>query len=400
MSVFPHSSIQNTNKTECPLATAKRTRRLAFNTVLNLLGQLLPLVVGIAAMPFIIRGLGTERFGILGIVWVVFGYFALFDLGLGRATTKFLAEYLGNGNTADIPKFVWTSIALQLAFGIVAALVLASLTPVLVRILRVPYDLVEETKVTLRILAAALPVVLVANGLRAVLEGCQRFDLTNILKIPANALVFVIPAMALPFGLKLPAVVWLLLFSRAALVLAQLVLCLRVVPGLRHSFVIDSRSVIPLLAYGGWVTVASVVNPILIYLDRFLIASLLSVSMVGYYTAPFESITRLWIIPASLATAIFPACSTLGICRKDELGHLYSRSIKYLFVILAPITLLIVVFAREIITFWLGVGFAGKSSTVLQILAVGVFFNSFAHVPFSFLQALVRPDAPAKLLLA
>jgi len=374
--------------------------RLAVNTALNLLGQLLPLITGIVAMPFIVRGLGQERFGVLGIVWVVFGYFALFDLGLGRATTKFLAEYLAEERVSEIPRFVWSSLALQVVFGIAAAAVLVAVTPTLVRLLRVPTSLVEETKVTLWILGAALPVVLVANGLRAVLEGCQRFDLTNILKIPGNALVFVIPAMALPFGLKLPAVVLLLLISRLGLVLAHLILCLKVLPTLRHGFVLESRSVIPLLTYGGWVTVASVVNPVLIYLDRFLIAYFLSVSMVGYYTAPFESVTRLWIIPASLATTIFPACSTLGVSQKDQLGYLYSRSMKYLFVILAPITLLIVVFAREIITFWLGAGFAVKSSAVLQILALGVFFNSFAHIPYSFLQALGRPDAPAKLLLA
>jgi len=134
-------------------------------------------------------------------------------------------------------------------------------------------------------------------------------------------------------------------------------------------------------------------------MDRFLIGSLLSVALVGYYTAPFEAVTKLWMIPASLMTTVYPACSALGAGRTSDLQKLYSRSIKYIFCTLAPVSLILVLFARPIIGVWLGPGFVDKSATALQLLAVGVFINCFAHVPYSFLQALGRPDAAAKLFL-
>src|SRR6267142_1456869 len=73
---------------------------LARNTAFNFIGQLLPLVAGVGLMPYIVKGLGPDRFGVLGIVWVVFGYFSMFDFGLGRATTKFLAQWLATENSA------------------------------------------------------------------------------------------------------------------------------------------------------------------------------------------------------------------------------------------------------------------------------------------------------------
>jgi hypothetical protein len=63
-------------------------RLLTRNTLLNLAGQGGPLLIAAAAIPFIIRGLGMERFGILSIIWLAPEYFAFIDLGLGRATIK------------------------------------------------------------------------------------------------------------------------------------------------------------------------------------------------------------------------------------------------------------------------------------------------------------------------
>jgi len=66
-------------------------RLLTRNWGLNLAGQILPLGVAVAAMPYVIHGLGAERFGILSIAWTLLGFCGLLDLGLGRATTKFVA---------------------------------------------------------------------------------------------------------------------------------------------------------------------------------------------------------------------------------------------------------------------------------------------------------------------
>jgi len=97
---------------------------LARNTVLNFIGQALPLLVGVVTIPFIVRGLGTERFGLLSLAWVVLGYFAIFDLGLGRATAKFVAKALGKGEKDQIPQSVWTAVTAQAILGILGGVAL------------------------------------------------------------------------------------------------------------------------------------------------------------------------------------------------------------------------------------------------------------------------------------
>lgn len=375
-------------------------RMLARNTLWNLAGQVLPLLAGIGLIPYIVRGLGPDRFGMLGIIWVVFGYFSIMDLGLGRATTKFLAEWLARGEVKQVSEMVWSSIILQILLGVAGCVIIAVLTPLLVgRLLKTPPPLVAEARVAFYILALSLPVVLATNGLRAVLEGCHRFDLSNLLRVPSSILAFVVPATGVAVGLRLPGIVLWLAISRLLFVFAHAFYCLQVLPCLKTRPQVRSGVIFQLLSFGGWVTASNVVNPILLSMDRFFIGSLLSVSMVGYYTAPFEAVTKLWMIPASLMTTAYPTCSALGTTRMRELQTLYSRSIKYIFCALAPVSVILVLFARPIIGVWLGPGFVNKSATALQLLTVGVFINCFAHVPYSFLQALGRPDAAAKLFL-
>src|SRR6266481_3208414 len=170
--------------------------KLAKNTALNFAGQILPLLAGVALIPYIVRVLGPDRFGMLGIIWVVFGYFSLMDLGLGRATTKFLAEWQARGEAKQISEMVWSSIILQILLGIAGCVIIAALTPLLVeRLLKTPPPLVGEARAAFYILAVSLPIVLATNGLRAVLEGCHRFDLSNLLRVPSSILAFVIPAL-------------------------------------------------------------------------------------------------------------------------------------------------------------------------------------------------------------
>lgn len=147
-------------------------------------------------------------------------------------------------------------------------------------------------------------------------------------------------------------------------------------------------------------TASSIVGPVLVYLDRFLIASLLSMAAVAYYTAPYEVVIRLGIIPASLTITLFPTFSALeGIGDRQKLGMLFARSVKYVLLAVVPIILIIELFAKEILQIWLGSDFALYSTIVLQALALGIAINCLAYVPYALLQGIGRPDLTAKFHL-
>jgi O-antigen/teichoic acid export membrane protein len=371
---------------------------LARNAVWNLVGSAAPMLVAIFCMPKLIRGLGTDRFGVLTLTWAVIGYASLFDLGLGRALTQLVASKLGAGEEHEVPTLVWTSLLLMALLGVLGAGVVIALSPWLVySALHVPRALQRETLYSFYLLGLSIPFVISTAGLRGLLEARQRFGMINALRVPMGVFTFFGPLLVLPFSKNLFPVVTVLVGGRVVAWAAHLLLCLQVVPTLRHHVAWSRAAVGPLLRFGGWMTVSNVVGPLMVTFDRFLIGALVSVSAVAYYATPYEVVTKFWLLPGALVGVMFPAFSTSSVRDRNRTALLYNRSVKYLLLVLFPMVLLVVVLAQDGLRLWLGAEFAQHSARVLQWLAVGVFINSLAFIPFAVLQGVGKPDLTAKL---
>ena len=378
--------------------------RLTRNILWNLVGQSLPLLVGLAAIPITVRYLGDARFGLLGLVWAILGYFSVFDFGLGRATTKFVAEMLGTegeGEPAELSVLVAGSVVAQTSLGVIGGATLWFATSLLVSdVFRIDVAFRAEAVSTFHVLAALLPVLLFTLSLRAILEGAQRFDLVNLIRVPNSILVFVIPAVGASLGMRLPVIVMLLLVARVVIGVLTLLAVHKALPSFVWRVGRDWGLLVRLVSYGGWVAVSNFLSPFLVFLDRFAVGSLVGLSAVAYYTAPYEVVTRLWIIPASVASALFPALSANS--RDGSTGEdagLYVGSIRHVILLMLVPTALLVAFAGDLLRLWLGPTFAESGAVALRFLAIGVFINSIAHIPYSYLQAHGRPDLTAKFHL-
>ncbi|MDA2912728.1 flippase [Acidobacteriia bacterium AH_259_A11_L15] len=370
------------------------------NTALNFLGYVIPLGVAVVAIPHLIHGLGVERFGVLSLAWVVLGYFGMFDLGLGRATTRFVAEALGRGEVERLPSIVWASLILQTVLGVVGGIALIAVTPVLVeKVLSLSQSIVEETKIVFYILSVSIPIVMYTGSLRGVLEAGQRFGLVNAVKIPANSLVFLIPLFALLLGFQLPGIILFLTTSWFVTGLVYFMLVFKVFPRMKQ-VCINAGVLRSLLAYGGWIALCNMLVPVLIYLDRFLIASLVSVAALAYYTASYEVVSRVLIIPASFTTTLFPAFSAVAAFDKKDLARLYARSLKHMLLVMGPIAFILILFSGDILRFWLGSDFADKGALIFQILAAGMLLNGVATMAAYLLDGIGRPDLRAKIYLS
>jgi O-antigen/teichoic acid export membrane protein len=373
-------------------------KRFTRNVLWNLIGTGLPMLVALPVIPMLIHGLGAPRFGILTLAWVVVGYFSLFDLGLGRAMTQLVAERLGRNEPDQVPSIVWMAMTLMLLLGVVGAGALGlSASALATRLLSIPPDLQSEALESFYLLAVSIPIVIGTTGLRGILEAHQRFDLVNIVRIPLGVATYAGPLAVLPFSHSLPAMVAVLVAIRFLSFGVYLAICLAKFPHLRHRAPLHEEVLRRMLTYGGFMTVSNVVGPLLLYLGRFVIAALVSAQAVAYFSTPYDVLANLLIVPGVFASVLFPAFTQGFQSDPAAVRGLYHRSLVQLAVVMLPFAAVVVVAAKPGLEWWINAEFSANGFRVAQIIAIGVFVNSFGHLSQALVQSFGRPDLTAKL---
>jgi O-antigen/teichoic acid export membrane protein len=375
-------------------------RLLARNSALNLLSEVWSSVVLLVGIPVLVRALGETSFGLFSLAWVVIGYLMLLDVGVSRGATKFVSEHLALNDIGQTRTVVRAAIICNCVLGIIGSTLIVAFTPLLVKLFKMPPELRGQVTVVFYCVAICIPMLLLQGSLRGVLSSLQAFGWMNAINMVAITLQWGLACGLAVHGSSVSTVVVSTAVVRGCVTAGYLVLLL----GLRPELLLGvstgfSAAVRRLLRFGSWVSVSQLVSPLLVYLDRLFIASYLSLASVTLYTVPNEAITRLRILPASMVTTLFPAFSERSTVLRDSIDRLYGNSLAYLSAVLLPVFAFIIVFARDILSVWMGPRFSASAWLVMEVMAFGALMNCLAYVPYTALQALGRPDVTGKFHL-
>ena len=373
------------------------SRRVARNALWNVGGTLASLLVGLVALPVLLHALGAARLGVFTLALGLIGFSGLLDLGLGRALTQTVASALGAGRSrAQVAALVWHVLRLLALFGLLWAALLWLLVPLAVRhLFHLPEVLADETVFGLRMVALSMPFALVATGAMGALEGIQAFRRVSTQRALLSVVQFGLPTLT---ALLRPDVGWAI----AALAASRMLSTGVWLRGLRHELPRPAGSAPArddlhhLLHFGGWLSVSNLIGPLMVYADRFYLASLFPPAALAYYTVPYDAVFRLTSLPMTALNAVFPA---LAEAQQDAARNapLLRASMRAVLALMLPPIVLATAFALPLLTLWLGPTFAEHAVRIFQWLLLGVLINSAAHVPYAALQAQGRADLTARL---
>lgn len=378
--------------------TKNNTSKIVKNTFYNLIGFFFPVIAALVFIPTLLEKLGDEKFGLLNIIWIVVGYFSLFDFGVSRTLTKVISEKLSLQETSEIPEIFWTSFYLILIFSIVGSIVLLLLTPTLVNdVLGLSNVIKQESKISFYIMAFSIPVITTTAAFRGFLEAYQNFKIINLLRIIWGVSTFLVPIIVLVYTNYLTYIVLALVFLRLIMWLVHLFICIRTESRLKIFNKINLTAIRPIFILSGWITVTNIIAPAIVYVDRFLIGALISAAAITYFATPFEIVSKLLLIPNAIVGVLYPVIAYNYRLDFELVRRIFFKGAKYIFLIVVPIIVLMMVFAKPGLSIWVGARIANQSWFVMQLLAIGIFFNSLAQIPFTYLQAIGKPNITGKL---
>ena len=368
--------------------------------IVNLFSQVAVVFAGLYSVPYLVNGLGSDRFGALTLVWALTGYFGIFDFGLSRAVTKFIGERFGKEDTSDLPDIVGSSLMVATISGVVLGSLFMFFGPNLVsRYLIGSAEVFGEVRSSVQLLAISIPIIIISNFSRGILEGFQRFDILNYIRIPAGIGSFLIPVAVLSNSDSFKAIVLSLVVIRAIEMITTSYYAIKEIPNFFALASFSRNQVTRLLSFGGWISLINTIGPFLNYFDRFLIGYLLSVSAVTYYSIPFDLCLRLSIIPSSIVGVLFAAFSALVRTDSARITTIVAKSLNYTFYVIFPVGSLIALYSYEILDLWIGVEVAANSYRILEILSVSTIIGALSYIPSALIQAAGHPGKIGRYLL-
>ncbi|WP_197018753.1 flippase [Pseudoxanthomonas suwonensis] len=376
-----------------------RSRSFAHSVAWNLAGAGVPLAFAIFAIPRLLQGYGSERFGFLAIAWSLIGYFSIFDLGIGRALTKLVAEKLAVGESGGVPDIARTALVAMFAFGCLACLVLMGLAPSLAGILKLGPQIYRESVTSIRILALGVPFVITSAGLVGLLEAHGRFRSINTIRLTMGLMNFAAPLVVLAWSQSLVPATIALATCRAVTTIFYLWTVKQLQVGERAGQ-FRSDHLRTLLGFGGWITLSNLISPIMAQLDKLIIGSVIALTLLPLYAIPSDVVNRLSFAPIAMIAVFFPSFASRWAAGDEKgISSLYGRTSRAMIAAIYPAALTIYTLAPEGLSLWMGKEFADQSSSLLRCLCLGLVANTAARVPHALLQAIGKPSTTAMIHL-
>ena len=315
-------------------------RRALINTASTGLGNGWAMVVALVSLPLLLDGLGRTAFGTWVLIQTfsaVTGWLSLADIGVGVAATRAIAERASLGDDRSSAGIVSSALVLFAALGLVCAVALAVLGPLLLPgLFNTPDALRDGLRLALLIFAAQIVMDLLTEGFEACLEGFQRVDLSRAVDATRRTLVAVATVVAAQVDHRLEVVAAASLAASIVGALAGGVVLSRQLP--LRSFTPSAEQIRNLLRYGRTVAILRPLGVLQRTMDRLVVGAVLGPGPVALVEVATQIQSGADAVLSASGYAVAPASSWLS-AREDRttLRELLHRGTKYSLLVTVPV---------------------------------------------------------------
>ncbi len=381
-------------------------RRLTINSASNVSTYAVSLVIAFLLTPFIVRTLGDSLYGFWVLLMSFIGYASILEMGVQPAVVKLVGHYRGRGELDKLSQLLSTALFFFLGAGAVAAVVLAFVLPPFVARFVLVGEAIPHSRLLFMVIAADA-LVMFANLLFAgILYGWQLYYAKNLIDIVAWLVNAGLLVLFLVSG-GMVALAACKLGTDLLALGANVIVCRRAFPELRFATTaVGRRSFHELLGFGSRVFVSATTMRIATHAQPLIISAAHSSAATAFFAVPARLVDYVRQTIWGLSTGFMPMFSELeGREESDLLESLYLRYSRYLFALILPMIVLLLVFGGPFIALWIGPEYAERGTWVLRLLALTALADSFQPLLWRFfigvgqLDVLVRVSAASSGLV-
>ncbi|MFC4930076.1 oligosaccharide flippase family protein [Massilia sp. GCM10023247] len=359
------------------------------NIAVNYASQIYVTLVGIAMVPVYLQYMGAEAYGLVGFFVMLQAWFQLLDFGLTPTMAREIARFRGGaGSAASLRELLRALEAVFFGIALLGGIALVfgsgTIANSWLKVDRLPLAEVAHA-VSLMGIAAALRLV---SGLyRGAVSGFECMSwLGGVNAFFATARFVVVIPVFIFIGNGPAEFFW----YQLCVALAELAIVAWKSYSLLPAMAPDERTRLhfsPLrnvlkfslgIAFSGlvWIAVTQV--------DKLLLSKMLALEEYAYFTLSVLVAGGVLVISGPISTALLPRLTVLATqAREVEFFGMYRKATNLLCVLAIPVSLVITLFAEQVLWIWTGdTWLAARAAPVLQLYAVGNCILAIGAFPY------------------
>jgi O-antigen/teichoic acid export membrane protein len=357
---------------------------LGRNLLAGLANSIWSALIGLAVVPFYLKYLGVEAYGLIGFFVTTQAVLALLDMGMAPTINREVARCSASGNLQEAGKLLHTLAVVYWAIAGAIVLSIVLLAPLIAEYWLHSKQLSPQTishAVMLMglVIACRWPIGLYQGAL----IGAQRLTISSGINMvmvtigslgAVTVLAFVSPTIEAFF-------IWQACVGLIYAITMRFA-AWRIIGKTEHySFDVEKLKSIWRFTVG--MSAISLMGIIFTQLDKLLLSKFLGLEEFAHYMLATVVVSALYLLVAPMYNIAYPRFSAMAVNGDSvELRNQYKLYTRVLSIFLFPTAMVLVVCSKELVAVWTGNPNIGVAvGPVISLLAVGTALNGIMTIP-------------------
>lgn len=359
---------------------------LGRNLLAGLANSIWSALVALAVVPFYLKYLGMEAYGLIGFFTTTQALLQFLDMGMSPTINREVARCSALGDLKEASKLLHTLAVVYWSIAGAIALVMLVLAPWIAKYWLQSNQLSPQTISHAVMLIGLLVACRWPIGLyQGALMGAQRLTVSsgiNMLMVTIGNLGAVV-VLAIVSPTIEAFFIWQACVSLIYTIVIRSAAWQLIGIKKQNSFNVDGLKSMWRFAAG--MSGIGLTTLVFTQLDKVILSKLLGLEEFGHYMLATVVVSGLYVLVSPIFNVMYPRFSALVVKGETEkLKELYRLSTRMLAAILFPIATVLAFFAEEIVLVWTGnPSIASSVAPIISLLVIGSALNGVMNLPYA-----------------
>lgn len=359
---------------------------LSRNLIAGLGSSIWSALVGLAVVPFYLKYLGIEAYGLIGFFVTTQSLLQLLDLGMAPTINREVARCSVAGDMKEAGKLLHTLAVVYWVMAIAIAVLILVLAPFISEYWLQSRQLPQETVAHAVMLIGLVVACRWPIGLyQGALIGAQRLTVSSAINMmmvtigsvgAISVLAFVSPTIEAFF-------IWQACVGLVYAVTMRLA-AWRILGKTKHTR-FDFDKLKSVWRFTAGMSGIGLTGLIFTQMDKVILSKMLGLEEFGHYMLATVVVSSLYVLIMPVFNVIYPRFSAFVVIGDtDKLINLYRMGTRLLVSTTFPIAMVLAVFGNELVQIWIGnAAIASSVAPVIAMLAIGSALHGSMHFPYA-----------------